>query len=97
MDTQSCAYRQTQCSARKPWLRLLTSWQNLLATFQHRNELARQRRLLRELDDHLLKDIGLSRADVSRIAGRRWSWDDRLNHTEDLDQRYRSSDHDRPS
>ncbi|MFQ5994460.1 MAG: DUF1127 domain-containing protein [Acidiferrobacterales bacterium] len=33
-------------------------------------ERARQRHALRELDDHLLKDVGISRADVEREAGK---------------------------
>jgi uncharacterized protein YjiS (DUF1127 family) len=37
-------------------------------------ERARQRRQLADLDDGLLKDIGLSRADVARECGR-WPWD----------------------
>ncbi len=52
-------------------------------------QLAEQRRLLRELDDHMLKDIGLSRADVDRIAGHRWFWDDPKRSGEVVDQRYR--------
>jgi uncharacterized protein YjiS (DUF1127 family) len=35
---------------------------------------SRQRRHLAELDDHLLRDVGLSRADVARECGR-WPWD----------------------
>ncbi|MFQ5937583.1 MAG: DUF1127 domain-containing protein [Acidiferrobacterales bacterium] len=33
-------------------------------------ERANQRYALRELDDHLLKDIGISRADAAREAGK---------------------------
>lgn len=39
-------------------------------------QLAQQCRQLREMDDRMLKDIGLSRSDVDRFAGRRWFWDD---------------------
>jgi uncharacterized protein YjiS (DUF1127 family) len=39
----------------------------LLATWQQR---VRDRRLLLSLDDHTLKDIGLSRADIAREAGK---------------------------
>ena len=60
--------------------------------FQRWGQLAEQRRQLREMDDHLLKDIGLSRADVERIAGHRWFWDDPLLKSERVDQRHRSSD-----
>lgn len=31
-----------------------------------------QRRLLRTLNDHTLKDLGLSRCDVEREANKRW-------------------------
>ena len=41
------------------------------------SELARQRRRLMELDDHLLKDIGVSRADVEfEISKSFWSLKD---------------------
>lgn len=37
----------------------------------------RQRRMLLGLDDHMLKDLGISRADVAREAGRSfWDVDD---------------------
>jgi uncharacterized protein YjiS (DUF1127 family) len=39
------------------------------------HELARQRRALLSLDDHMLKDIGLSRADAAREAARPF-WDE---------------------
>jgi uncharacterized protein YjiS (DUF1127 family) len=39
------------------------------------HELARQRRALLRLDDHMLKDIGLSRADALREADRPF-WDE---------------------
>lgn len=41
----------------------------------HWRDLARQRRALLELDDHMLKDIGLSRYDA-RLEARRPFWDD---------------------
>lgn len=53
------------------------------------DQLAGQRRRLREMDEHMLKDIGLSRADVERIAGHRWFWDDPRRSGELMDQRYR--------
>jgi uncharacterized protein YjiS (DUF1127 family) len=56
------------------------------------DQLSVQRRQLREMDDRLLSDIGLSRADVSRIADKRF-WDDPLCRGEKIDGRYRSSDH----
>ena len=39
------------------------------------HELARQRRALGALSDHMLKDLGLTRADALREAGRPF-WDD---------------------
>ncbi|MGF1527406.1 MAG: DUF1127 domain-containing protein [Candidatus Competibacterales bacterium] len=45
----------------------------VVGTLWHWHELARQRRQLRALDDRLLGDMGLSRADVER-EGRRWFW-----------------------
>jgi len=68
------------------FLRCSASW------IQRWAQLAEQRRQLREMDEHMLKDIGLSRADVQRIAGRRWFWEDPLASGEPVDQRYRSSD-----
>lgn len=37
-------------------------------------ELRRQRHALRQLDDHMLKDIGLTRGDVDRIANHPHDW-----------------------
>jgi uncharacterized protein YjiS (DUF1127 family) len=37
-------------------------------------ERSRQRRDLAHLSEHLLKDVGLSRADIARECGR-WPWD----------------------
>lgn len=51
------------------------------------DQLARQRRQLREMDGRMLQDIGISAADVERIAGRRF-WDT-ASH---IDDRYRSSE-----
>ena len=48
-------------------------------------QLARQRRQLLEMDDRMLKDIGLSRADAERIASGRKLCDDPLR----TGQRYR--------
>ncbi len=53
------------------------------------DQLSQQRRQLREMDDRLLSDIGLSKADVQRIAGKRF-WDDPLRTDEKVDGRYRS-------
>jgi len=52
----------------RPWLAaLIARGVDLLLTWQER---ARQRRHLRSLDDHMLRDIGLSRADVEGEAGK---------------------------
>lgn len=55
------------------------------------DQLSQQRQQLQEMDDRMLKDIGLSRADVGRISGRRF-WDDPVHRQELLDERYRTSD-----
>jgi len=44
------------------------------------------------MDDRLLSDIGLSRADVSRMTNRRF-WDDPVSRGERVDERYRTSGH----
>jgi uncharacterized protein YjiS (DUF1127 family) len=54
-------------------LRAALSWGIL--TLLRWQELARQRRALGALSDHMLKDLGLSRADALREAGRPF-WDD---------------------
>jgi uncharacterized protein YjiS (DUF1127 family) len=46
-----------------------------LAAVMRWQELARQRRALAALDDHMLKDLGLSRADAAQESGRRF-WDE---------------------
>jgi uncharacterized protein YjiS (DUF1127 family) len=48
----------------RPWLLVARAADLLLAW----HERARQRRCLRSLDDHMLRDIGLSRADVEGEA-----------------------------
>jgi uncharacterized protein YjiS (DUF1127 family) len=54
-------------------LRAALSW--VILTLLRWQELARQRRALGALSDHLLKDLGLTRADALREAGRPF-WDD---------------------
>ncbi len=49
----------------------------LVARWLRARELARQRRELLELDEQMLKDIGISRADAVREANRS-PWDDSL-------------------
>jgi uncharacterized protein YjiS (DUF1127 family) len=48
----------------------------LLVALLRRHELAQQRRRLLALDEHMLKDIGITRADASR-EGSRLFWDAR--------------------
>ena len=60
-------------------------------TLMRWDQLSQQRRQLREMDDRLLADIGLSQADVERIANRRF-WDDPLRSGERIDDRYRTRD-----
>ena len=55
-------------------LRLARALNRTIATLAAWRDVARQRRSLRDLNDHLLKDIGLSRADVLREM-RRPFWD----------------------
>lgn len=85
---------QQQCLER-PVCGYLQSFGRLLQRFgvwiERCSQLAQQRRQLLEMDDRLLKDIGLSRADAERIAGRRRCWDDPLKTEEQLDERYRQS------
>jgi uncharacterized protein YjiS (DUF1127 family) len=47
----------------------------VIAALLRWQELARQRRALLHMDDHMLKDIGLSRADAVREAERPF-WDE---------------------
>ncbi|MCE3250458.1 MAG: putative conserved small protein [Geminicoccaceae bacterium] len=54
-------------------LRAALSWV-ILAVLRWQ-ELARQRRALAALSDHMLKDLGLTRVDALREAGRPF-WDD---------------------
>ena len=54
-------------------LRAALSW--VILTLLRWQELARQRRALGAMSDHMLKDLGLTRADALREAGRPF-WDD---------------------
>ncbi len=71
-------------------------WQNLGNLLQRSgavitrwSQLAEQRRQLREMDERMLKDIGLSYADVERIAGKPF-WKDPLLTQECVDERHPS-------
>jgi uncharacterized protein YjiS (DUF1127 family) len=65
--------------AQRPGQRLLdhvlSAGHRAVCTLLRWQELSRQRRALEELDDRLLKDIGLTRADVLQEATRPF-WDD---------------------
>ena len=73
------------------WQHLGNTLQRIGSTIKRWDQLAEQRRQLRSMDDRLLKDIGLSQADVVRIAGRRF-WKDPLGSGERVDERYRSGE-----
>ena len=60
-------------------------FKQLWSSYRARREQVRQRRWLLEMDERMLKDIGLSRADVYRMAGQKWFWQEPLNRLEDLD------------
>jgi uncharacterized protein YjiS (DUF1127 family) len=62
---QSAAKAASTHPVRKP------QW--LLARFFRWMDRQRQRRLLAELDDHLLKDIGISREQAMQAAAK-WFW-----------------------
>ncbi|WP_313303805.1 DUF1127 domain-containing protein [Stutzerimonas balearica] len=55
-------------------LRWFDEWR-LLARLRRWHRLARQRRQLAALDEHALKDLGLSRADIEAEISRPF-WDD---------------------
>ncbi len=75
------------------WQPLGNTLQWFVKKIERWDQLTSQRRQLREMDDRLLKDIGLSRADVERIAGRRRFWDDPAESGEQVDERYRTADY----
>jgi len=53
--------------------RVLTSGLTLVETVEHYLECRRQSRSLLALDDRMLKDIGVSRADILRISSAPYS------------------------
>jgi uncharacterized protein YjiS (DUF1127 family) len=55
------------------------SWQRIRTALRRWAELHRQRRLLAQLSDEGLKDLGLSRADIVGESQRPF-WDDPLKH-----------------
>ena len=48
-----------------------------LAMLLYWHDISRERRALLELDDHMLRDIGITRADAEQEAGRPF-WDDAM-------------------
>ncbi|MBO3274622.1 DUF1127 domain-containing protein [Pseudomonas schmalbachii] len=54
-------------------------WKRALARLHRWHELRRQRRQLAALSDYMLKDIGLTRADIEQEIERPF-WDDPLKH-----------------
>lgn len=91
MAMEGCDYQCLERPISGFWQRFGHLLQQLGKKIERWDQLVQQRQQLREMDDRLLKDIGLSSSDVDRIAGRRF-WDDPLVRDERLDQRYRSSD-----
>ena len=61
--------------AGRPAERLRAALPWVILTLLRWQELARQRRALGAMSDHMLKDLGLTRADARREAGRPF-WDD---------------------
>jgi len=91
MAMEQCEVHYLDAPVKGFWQQFGLQLQRLGGRLYRWGQLAEQRRQLRELDDHMLKDIGLSQADVERIAGRRIFWDDPRRSGEVVDQRYRSS------
>jgi uncharacterized protein YjiS (DUF1127 family) len=67
--------RATAGPAGRPAERLRAALSWVILTLLRWQELARQRRALGAMSDHMLKDLGLTRADALREAGRPF-WDD---------------------
>ena len=67
--------RATTGPADRPAERLRAALSWVILTLLRWQELARQRRALGAMSDHMLKDLGLTRADALREAGRPF-WDD---------------------
>jgi uncharacterized protein YjiS (DUF1127 family) len=72
-ETESCDFVLEQAPVKTwagPWNRLIA----VLVRLDDCLEVRRQRRTLRMMDGHMLKDIGLTRADVEWEAARSF-WD----------------------
>lgn len=69
---------QTSLHRSRKWHLSLTA---ILAGFFHRSGLRRARRRLAELDDHMLRDIGVNRAEALAEANRKgWDAPDHWHH-----------------
>ena len=91
MAVEQCEYRCYEQPAHGFWQSLGRFLQRFGKRLERWDQLAQQRQQLLAMDDHQLKDIGLSRADVEKIAGRRRFWYDPLRSGEQIDPRYRSN------
>ncbi len=91
MNLERCATPCIEQPLSGFWQHLGNLLRSIGDTITRWDQLAEQRRQLRGMDDRLLDDIGLSKADVERIAGKSL-WDDPLRSGELLDRRYRSGD-----
>jgi uncharacterized protein YjiS (DUF1127 family) len=91
MIAERCEHTYIEQPLRGFWQHLGNLLLRMGAIITRWDQLAQQRRQLREMDDRMLKDIGLSHADVERIAGKRF-WDDPLQTRDRVDERYRSGE-----
>jgi uncharacterized protein YjiS (DUF1127 family) len=91
MAVDQCDYQCLNRPVNGFWQQLAHLLRRVGIRLERWEQLYAQRRHLREMDDRLLKDIGLSRADVKRIAARPF-WDDPAQRGELLDERYRRND-----
>lgn len=91
MVTESCERVRFESSIEGFWQHLGNLLQVMGATIVRWDQLARQRRELSNMDDMMLKDIGISKADAERISNRRF-WDDPIKKNENIDSRYRVGD-----
>lgn len=70
----ACCAEEHQIGLARSTKRRALGLGRLFSAFAAMSQVARERRALRRLDGHALKDLGLSRADVEREATRA-PWD----------------------